>query len=169
MALPPCGGRSRGRRGGGGGRGPGAGALTDLGCLGGCSCLSCCYEESRNRERKRFRNLAGSQLGCANSAPAPRAREACPALSPRSSLSSQSSVYPPQPPMTDRRRAFIPFPMSPHPPPPAFMELRLTGKASSQNTCVSVARKAPRASPECGNASNSHSASGPCRGKRIKG
>lgn len=137
-----------GRRGGGGGRERRAGALTDFGCLGGGSCLSCCYGESR----KRFRNLAGSQLGCALGC-APRAREARPALSPTSCLSSQSSVYPPQPPSLSLS--------PPLPPPPAFMELSLMGKAGSWNTCVSEARKAPRANPECGNASNSHSASGP--------
>ena len=44
-------------------------------------------------------------------------------LSPTSFLSSQSSVYPPQPPIARQKMSLHPFPSPHHPPPPAFMEL----------------------------------------------
>ena len=67
----------------------------------------------RNRERKRLRNLAGSQPGWADRAPAPKALETLPALSPNSSLSSAKPSLP-SPTPTPIRQAPTPSLFPPH-------------------------------------------------------
>ena len=136
-----------------------AGALTVLGCLGGCCCLSCgcCLGSGCCEEREK---AWGISVGLGEQCSYPKLLEAVLA---RVEAQSMLPCAPCPPRLSPTKEKLT------------QMELRLTGKASSRDSSRdsahsssdTVTRKAPGANPESGNASNSHSRSGPCRGKRV--